>query len=151
LTLSLLAVASSVAFFGCGSDAKKLASFAAEANQTNIQKINNAYLLMASRNQFRGPKNEDAFRNFLIDNDNVSSNLEFMGIDRDNVDSYFLGRDDQPFFIRYGLSGLDPSSSAPIVFEAEGIDGVRQVGFSDWSIKSIDNDQEYQRLRNGKN
>lgn len=136
-------------FSGCNGDRVGLADFAAEHNKLNIQKINNAYLLMAAKNDFRGPASETAFRDFLANDQRVTDNLEFMGIDRSELDQYFVGRDGERLTIRYGLSGLDPSSSAPLVFESSGVDGIRQVGFSNWTIKEID-EEEFKRLLKSK-
>lgn len=145
-----LVLAATLFLLGCHSNSAQIDDFAAENNKSNIQKVTNAYLLMAAKNDFRGPKSEDQFREFLANDQRITNNLEFMGIDRSELDQYFVGRDGQPFQIRYGLSGLDPSSSAPLVFESQGIDDIRQVGFSNWTIQDVADDKQYQRLLKGK-
>ena len=58
-------------------------------------------------------------------------------------------RDNQPFKIRYGVQGSIMGSSEPVIFEATGVDGKREVGFLNMTEKEVDA-AEYDALWAGK-
>lgn len=142
------------AFLICGlngcSDNVDFDALVGEQNKTNIDKVANAYNMMASRNNFTGPKSEDDFKQWLREEPSIEKNLKFMNIDRAELDQYFVGRDDFPFEIRYGLKGLINGAAAPCVFEQTGVDGVRQVAYSDGRIEKVESDRHYRQLMNEK-
>ena len=73
-----------------------------------------------------------------------------MGIDPNNLDAAFTSeRDSKPFKVRYKVGGGRGSASA-VVFEQEGKDGKKQVGFTGNSkVEDVD-DATYQQLWSGK-
>lgn len=116
-TLSLLS--------GCGASDPK--DSLAAVNSNNIQRLANLYFTYQSRHDWRGPANEAQFKEFLKGYN--PEKLKRIGIDAGKIDEVFVNeRDGQPFKVRYGVPGSAMGSSEPVVFEAEGVDGVRLVG-----------------------
>ena len=116
----------------------------AQANETNLQRLANLYVAFQTQNNWVGPADEAKFKEFLR---TFSPNkLTRIGIDPANTDQLFVSeRDGQPFKIRYAVVGSMMGSQEPVVFEAEGVDGKRLVGFTDMSQREVD-DAEYETL-----
>jgi hypothetical protein len=74
--------------------------------------------------------------------------LELMGVDPNQVDALFASeRDGQPFQVKYGIdSGL--GAVIAVVFEQQGKDGMKLVGFTDGSVQTVDESQ-YRQLFEG--
>ena len=67
-------------------------------------------------------------------------------MDIDNIDELFVSeRDGQPFKIRWGMVSRVRGPSQPVIFEAEGVEGKRQVGFTSSKMQEVDS-AEYDRL-----
>lgn len=98
----------------------------ADLNRENIQRLRNAYALYET-SVGRPPKNEEEFKDFLTSDRGTRIRLDRMGVTQDMVDSIFISeRDNQPFVVRYGVSGMGDQA---IIFEAQGVGGMRMVGF----------------------
>jgi hypothetical protein len=99
----------------------------AAVNSNNIQRLANLYFTYQSRNDWRGPANEAQFKAFLKNYN--PEKLKRIGLEASTIDQLFINeRDGQSFKIRYGVPGSAMGSSEPVIFEAEGVDGVRLVG-----------------------
>jgi hypothetical protein len=99
----------------------------AAVNSNNIQRLANLYFTYQSRHDWRGPANEGQFKAFLKNYN--PEKLARIGIEAGKIDEIFINeRDGQPFKVRYGVPGSAMGSSEPVIFEAEGVDGVRLVG-----------------------
>ena len=120
----------------------------AEANSTNLQRLANLYVTFQSRNEWRGPADEAKFRTFIAAYN--PDKLRRIGVDPGQVDALFVSeRDGQPFKIRYRVPGSSMGSSAPVVFEATGVDGRREVGFLNMTHEEFDQ-APYDALWSGK-
>ena len=76
--------------------------------------------------------------------------LTRIGIDPASIDQIFVSeRDGKPFTIRYSVVGNMMGSREPVVFEAEGVDGQRMVGFLDMTVREVGS-EEYDLLLAGK-
>lgn len=135
---------------GCNSSSND-AEFVKSANESNLEKISNAYHLYASRFEYTGPKSKEEFKKFLKTNDQIDKNLKMMGIDRQNIDEYFISENDgKEFAFRWGVF-IDPDlekSNEPLVFETEGMDGTRLVMLSSREVLEVTDDEKYQELLN---
>jgi hypothetical protein len=135
------------AMIGCGSGADADDALA-EVNSTNIQKLANLYFTYQTKNEWRGPADEAEFKGFIRTFN--PQKLARIGVDAAATDALFTSeRDGQPFKIRYGVRGSAMGSSEPVVFEAVGVDGRREVGFLNMTQREVD-DAEYERLWSGK-
>ena len=69
-----------------------------------------------------------------------------LGVDPNQLDALFMSeRDGQPFQIKYEInSGL--GAVVAVVFEQQGVEGMRAVGFTDGSVQSVDNEKYRQLL-----
>ena len=115
----------------------------AALNSSRIRQLYNCYSLYAHYNQFRGPKDEATFKEFLL-RPKYEKNLKMMQIDRNALDDIFLSeRDGKPFKIRYGVNGVGDKA---IIFETEGVDGKRMVALE--TPQELD-DQEYEAYWSG--
>ncbi|HEX6960955.1 MAG TPA: hypothetical protein VF175_03755 [Lacipirellula sp.] len=131
---------------GCGGS--DVADQVGAMNDSNIKRVANLYMAHQFRNGMRGPADEEAFKKF-IQSGMSPRKLEMMGVDPNNVDELFISeRDGQPFEVRYGLSG-GPSAKLAVVFEQQGKNGKRLVGFTDGSVEEAD-EVRYQQLLEGK-
>jgi len=120
----------------------------AEVNSTNIQRLANLYFTFQLTNDFRGPADEAAFKDFIRGFD--SQKLARVGVDPNAIDALFTSeRDGEPFKVRYGVKGSAMGSSEPVIFEALGVDGTRQVGFLNMTQREVDQ-AEYDLLWAGK-
>jgi hypothetical protein len=109
----------------------------AEVNSTNIQRLANLYFTFQLANDFQGPADEAAFKGFIRGVD--SQKLARVGVDPNAIDALFTSeRDGEPFKIRYGVKGSAMGSSEPVIFEAVGVDGKRQVGFLNMTQREVD-------------
>ncbi|HET6575122.1 MAG TPA: hypothetical protein VFG68_16060 [Fimbriiglobus sp.] len=129
---------------GCTDEnAKRLA----EMNTSNIQRLSNFYAGFQNGKGGKGPKDEAEFKEFIKAHD--AERLRTMGFDPGNVDAAFTSeRDGQPFKIRWKVGG-GRGSVAPVVFEAVGKDGKKQVGFTGGKVEEVD-DATYQQYWSGK-
>ena len=99
------------------------------------------------KNQFKGPKTETEFKQFIAEQD--PARMQLAGINVNDVDSLFVSeRDTLPLIVRYGLNTRIRGPSLPVVFEDTGVDGVRHVGFTNGSMQEVESD-EYDRLIRG--
>ena len=120
---------------GCGGVTAE--SALAKANETNIKRLSNLYFSFQMKNGWKGPKDEQDFKNFL--NSYSPKKLERIGIDPNAIDELFISsRDGQPFRIRYGVPGSAMGSTEPVVFESTGVDGKFLVGFLDMRTEEFD-------------
>lgn len=130
---------------GAGNDA---ASGIAAANDSNIRRLGNLYQACRLRNDAQGPKDQAELMTFLRQN-MAPTRLERMGVDPDNIEGLFVSdRDGQPLVIRYGVNGGLGAVDA-VIFEQEGRNGKRQVGFTDGSVEEVDNARYEQLLKGG--
>jgi hypothetical protein len=120
----------------------------AKVNSNNIQRLANLYFSYQIKHDWRGPKDEKAFKDFIRGYN--PKKLTRIGIDPNAVDDLFVNeRDGQPFQIRYSVRGSAMGSSEPVLFEAVGVDGNRRVGFLDMVQREVD-EAEYRDLWEGK-
>jgi len=118
-----------VFLFSVGCSGGKVAERIAEMNSTPIKKLITCYSFYQSRNNFRGPKDEAALREFIADDKNQKG-FDRAGIDTSDIDALFISeRDGQPFKIKYGVPGSPMGFVEPLIFESEGVDGEVMVGF----------------------
>ena len=135
------------AMTGCGSG-NNPDDAVANANQTNMQRLSNLYVMYQMKNQFKGPKDEAAFKAFLAKTNGES--LDVMGIDPNAIDDLFVcERDGERFVIRYGVPTSTRGSKEPVVFQKTGSDGKRMVGFLNMVQREVEN-EEYDSLLNAK-
>lgn len=128
---------------GCGSDLNPNDAVAA-ANTNNIQRLSNLYLAFQSENGWVGPPDDSSLKEFI--RGLPTNTLTRIGIEPNNVDSIFISdRDGQPFKLRYKVVGSMMGSTEPVVFESEGVDGQRMVGFLNMTQRDVDS-AEYDSL-----
>jgi hypothetical protein len=130
---------------GCSRD--NTAREVAAMNGSNIQRLSNIYAAYQNYKGGQGPKDEADFKNFIKDFDKTK--LEMMGIDPNKLEAVFASeRDGKPFKIRYRVGGGRGSVDA-VVFEQDGKDGKKQVGFTGGKVEEVDH-ATYQQLLAGK-
>lgn len=140
----LIGLALLVGLVGCSDQTAK---DVAAMNGSNIQRLSNIYSAYQNYKGGQGPKDEADFKNFIKDFDKTK--LEMMGIDPNNLGAVFTSeRDGKPFKVRYRVGGGRGSVDA-VVFEQEGKDGKKQVGFTGGKVEEVDN-TTYQQLLAGK-
>ena len=127
---------------GCGTPNAN--DLLAEANDTNILRLANLYMVFQSRHDWRGPSDEAEFKAFLTGWN--PKKLENIGVDPNDIDSlFFSSRDNEPFKIRFGVPGNIMGSDEAVVFETTGVNGMRRVGFLNMTQREVD-DSEYEQL-----
>lgn len=130
---------------GCGG--VDPAAALAEANSTNLRRLTTLYFSYQTTHDWRGPADEETFKEFLRSYD--EKKLVRIGVDPQAVDALFVSeRDGQSFKIRYAATGSARGSHEPVIFESQGVEGKRQVGFLDMEVREVE-DEEYQRLWSG--
>jgi hypothetical protein len=135
------------AIAGCGGGSDGHAKLA-EVNSNSMQRLANLYFTFQLEHDLRGPKDEAEFRSFIAGIN--PEKLKLVGVDPGAIDVLFVSpRDNQPFKIRYGVRGSAMGSSEPVIFEAVGVDGKREVGFLNMTQREVDA-AEYDQLLVGK-
>lgn len=131
---------------GCG-NSNDPKSMIRDANDSNVKRLATMYSFFHLKNNFKGPQNEEELRGFIEAQD--PKRLSLADIDASKMDELFVSeRDQQSFVIRYGVDTVIRGPELPVVFEAEGVDGMRQVGFCNGSMREVDSD-EYDSLLAG--
>ena len=134
-----------VGLAGCGGD--RTAEEVAAMNGSNLQRLSNMYAAYQNYKGGRGPRDEADFKAFIKEFDQTK--LKMMGIDANNLDPVFTSeRDGKPFKVRYKVGGGRGSVDA-VVFEQEGKDGTKEVGFTGGKVEKADANT-YQQLWAGK-
>lgn len=134
---------------GCGSSSSNADRMLSDMNNSNIKRLANAYAMYQFRNEMRGPKDEAALVAYLQDQD--EGRLKRVGIDKSKLNDLFVGeRDKQKFQVRWGVNTKVHAPADPVVFEAEGLKGVRLVAFAGGEVVEAD-DELYEKLWNGEN
>ncbi len=120
----------------------------AAVNETNLQRLSNLYVRYQTQHQWQGPPSEEVFRQYITDQ--APNTLERMGIDSGSVADLFVSQvDNQPFQIRYGIPGNARGTNDAIVFEVEGRNGVRRVGYTSMKVEDVEDQQRYDGLLDG--
>jgi hypothetical protein len=110
----------------------------AALNTSNIRRLANLFAACQSVNNGQGPKDVAAIKNLA--NQLPSKNLEWMGIDKSKLDALFVSeRDGKPFKIKFGAFRSIQGPHIPIVFEAVGRNGMRQVAWTNANVEEVDN------------
>ncbi len=144
LTLFLLILTTFMV--GC-SRSRTPESALAQANESNMQRLANLYLRYQSEHGWKGPENEQQFRDYIA-NSVPDFIKERIGIA--NIDELFVNeRDGQPFKIRFEIQGSAKGCSEPAIFEQTGSGGKRMVAFLNMFQRPVD-ETEYEDLWNGK-
>lgn len=139
-SISLVAIISA----GCGPNPDDML---AALNDSNIKRLANLYGVYQFQNDYKGPKDEAAFREFISAKN--PEQLKRIGVDITKLDELFKSeRDQQSFKIRWKVNTQARGTSDPVVFEAEGIDGVRLVAFTGGELVEADSSQ-FDRLWKG--
>lgn len=132
---------------GCGGSDDGTAMLA-QFNSNSMQRLANLYFTFQLDNGLRGPKDEAELRKFIAGI--PAEKLARVGVDPNALDVLFVSpRDEQPYTVRYGVTGSAMGSSEPVIFEATGVDGKREVGFLNMTQREVDA-AEYETLWSGK-
>jgi hypothetical protein len=131
-----LAILSSLIAAGCSDST---AGAIGALNNDNIKRLTNLYSAYQAAHSFQGPSDEAALRSFV--KDQAPWRLKLMQVDPDKLeDLYISERDHKPFKVKYGVvSG--PGAVNALVFEQDGLNGKRQVGFNGGTVEEADNAQ----------
>ena len=129
---------------GCSGNDKE--DMIAAANDNNVKRLAHLYGFFQIRNNFKGPESEEEFKAFIKSMD--QKRLERMGVTVSDVDSLFISeRDGKPLKIRWGVVGRVRGPSIPVIFEQEGGDPRRRVGFTEGAMQAVE-EEEWERLWN---
>lgn len=135
----------------CSSSDRAIKAKIQEQNATNIQKVANLYRLYAFVNGHRGPASIEELKQFLKSNKAITPNLELIGIDLANLDSYFMSEaDSEEFAFRWDVRIKPELEIAPIVFEKTGAKGMRRIALACDVVLEVTDDKLYDRLFDGK-
>lgn len=142
---AVAAVSLGLGAVGCSTDKTK--EQIASMNTSNVQRVANIYAGFQNAKGGAGPKDETEFKTFIREYDPYK--LSAMGIDANDLDKVFTSeRDGKPFTIRYKVGG-GRGAVAPVVFEKDGVNGTKQVGFTGGKVEEVD-DARYKDLLAGK-
>ena len=142
---SLLAALLCLALAGCGDDANQMMK---DSNATNIQRLANMYHFYQSRNNWLGPKSVEDFKEFVESAE--PERLTRMGIDPSDIEGLFVSeRDGKPFEFRFLVPGSPMGKRDPVVFEVEGVNGKRMVGFTSLNPMEAEDDAQYEAWKKG--
>lgn len=147
ITNRILLLALSVALLGlqagCGDPLKNAFS---QHYKANIHRLAGLYQMYQMTNDGIGPDGEEAFREYVA---SVPEDfLDKIGANPEKRDQLFVSeRDKKPFHIVYSVEA-NYRQPAPIVFEQEGKDGKRWIGFTAGSCQEFST-EDYEKFRDG--
>jgi hypothetical protein len=119
---------------GCNRD--RTSEIVGAMNTSNIQRLANLYAAYQNFKNGRGPASEPEFREFIRTYD--PNKLKMMGINPDALDALFTSEvDGKAFKVRYTIGG-GHGSLDPVVFEQDGKDGLKRVGFTGGEVQEVD-------------
>jgi hypothetical protein len=119
---------------GCNRD--RTSEIVGAVNTSNVQRVANLYAAYQNFKNGRAPGSEAEFREFIRTYD--SNKLRMMGVDPDELDRLFTSEvDGKPLKVRYNIGG-GQGSLDPVVFEQEGKDGRKRVGFTGGEVQEVD-------------
>lgn len=146
--LSLLLVCTLLATvaIGCSDPVNSRIS---EITKHNAKKVAIMYKVFSDGNQFLGPKDEDEFKSWIQSDDKIKERLAKFGVDVNKFDSYMLDRSGEKFEIRWSVQSAPMAPPYPVALETTAVDGIRQVGMAGGPMREVDNDEEFEKLRNG--
>jgi hypothetical protein len=134
------------ALIGCSKGPSADAMFA-ENSDINIKRLAWLYGVFQVNHNWNGPKDEAEFRKF-IESQNPKR-LSKIGIEMSSLENLFVSeRDNQPFKIRWQVLGSPRGPEKPVIFEAAGVDGKFQIGFTGNKLVEVEQ-SEYDRLWSG--
>jgi hypothetical protein len=130
---------------GCNRD--RTAETVAAMNTSNVQRLANLYAAHQNYKNGQGPASEAEFREFIRTYD--PNKLAMMGVNPEELDRLFTSEsDNKPLKLRYKIAG-GRGSKDPVVFEQEGREGKRRVGFTGGVVEEVD-DPTYRQLWSAK-
>ncbi|MCP4098281.1 MAG: hypothetical protein GY748_18780, partial [Planctomycetaceae bacterium] len=98
---------------GCGSG-NSVEQIVGDLNSNNTMRIASSYVLFQVKNNYKGPKNKEAFVKFLND-PSISGNLDMMGFDMSDIESVFISqRDNEEIQVRWGVAGSQRGCYEPL-------------------------------------
>ena len=116
-------------------------------NNENIKRLTNLYSTYQAAHSFQGPADEAALKSFI--KDQAPWRLKLMQVDPDKLeDLYISERDHKPFKVKYGVAS-GPGTVNALVFEQDGLNGKRQVGFNGGTVEEAD-DAQYKDMWEGR-
>ena len=143
--LACLVAVGVVGLSGCNRD--RTAETVAAMNTSNLHRIANLYTEYQNQKGGRGPGSDAEFRDFIRAYD--PNKLAMMGVSADRLDQLFTSElDNKPLKVRFRVAG-GRGSQDPVVFEQEGKDGKKRVGFTGGTVQEVD-DGTYRQLWAGK-
>jgi hypothetical protein len=144
IAAGLGAAALLTALCGCGDN---VARDVAAMNTSNVQRLANIYAAFQNLKGGRGPNDAAELKEFIRQFD--PKKLSMMGIDPNNPDALFTSENDgKPLKVRYKVGG-GRGSVDPVVFEQDGKDGKKRVGYTGGKVEEVD-DATSQQLYAGK-
>lgn len=133
---------------GCGDSVSSRISTATKAH---VRKMAVMYKMYSNAHQFEGPKSADELRAWVQGDENVKAQLERLGINADNFDSFLVSdRSGDEFNIKWGVKSAPMAPPYPVVFEPNAFDGSRHVGMAGGATREVTDDDEYEELWAGK-
>jgi len=134
---------------GCGSG-NSVEQIVGDINSNNTMRIASSYVLYQVKNNYKGPKNKEAFVKFLND-PSITGNLEMMGFDMNDIESVFISqRDNEEIQVRWGVAGSQRGCYEPLAFEKTGVDGARIVAFGNGVFEEVEDQATYDEFFSGK-
>jgi hypothetical protein len=120
----------------------------ASVSSTNVQRLANLYCVFQAQHNFKGPKDEQEFKTFI--SNMHPTHLKNYQVDVNKLDELFISeRDKLPFRIRWQHQASPRQAHVPLVFEEQGLNGKRMVGFSGFEVREVDQ-SEYDEYWSGK-
>lgn len=145
IAFALLVTCIALTLSGCGDNAEQMMK---DANATNIQRLSNLYHFYQSRHQWMGPKSVEDFKEFIKQSE--PERLSRMGVDPSDIDGLFVSeRDGKPFEFRFLIPGSPMGKRDPVVFEVEGVNGKKMVGFTSLNPMEAEDDAQYEAWKKG--
>ncbi len=125
---------------GCGGESQEHI----DRETSNMKPLVILYGKFLSRNRGQPPANEEAFKKFI----QAAAATTLESFEVANVDELFVSsRDGKPYGIRY--RGMPPLPDDIVIYEQDGVDGVRYVADSLGSVTEK-TEQEFQPPAGGK-
>ena len=107
------------------------------------------YSIYATLNNYKGPASKEKLIEFLSTSELAQKRLERMNVDISDMESAFIGRDDEELEFRWGIESTPVSPAYVVCWEKMGVDGVVQVGITGGTILDVEDEDELADLKKG--
>ena len=132
---------------GCGDG---VAGRIASITEAHVKKMAVMYKMYSIAHSFQGPKDAEELKAWVQGSEKVGAQLSKVGVDVSKFDDFLISdRTGDELEFRWGVVSRAMAPPYPVVFEPNALDGTRHVGMAGGQTLIVDDDDLYDKLKQG--